>query len=140
MPHCSLEAVTLCRESHLKLLPLPPQFSHKLQPLDRRLLGHLKRFMLLKLSNCTQSPRACSSRVTPASFSETPLQKLLIREERKETFEVTGFYPINPDVFFVEVFLKSDFGNRSQGNWNDDPTSETDKELQISVSIGKKAA
>jgi hypothetical protein len=72
--------------------------------------------MLMKLPNDTKPLRACSSAATSASFSETPLQNMLIRETEKETFEVTGFYPINPDLFFDEVFLKSEFGNRCQGN------------------------
>jgi DDE superfamily endonuclease. len=77
MSHCRLEAVTLCRESHITQLSLSPQSSHKVQPLDRGLLGHLKRCMLMKLPNYTQPSWACSSTVTSASFSETPLQKLL---------------------------------------------------------------
>jgi len=43
-------------------------------------------------------------------------------------------------VFFDDVCLKSEYGNRSQGNWNEDLTGETGRELQIPVSNGKKAA
>ena len=78
MSHCSLDAVTVCTESHIILLSLPPRSSRKVQQLDRRLLGHLKMCMLLKLPNDTHPPRACSSTVTTASFSEIRLQNLLI--------------------------------------------------------------
>lgn len=58
----------------------------------------------------------------------------------KEAFQVTGLEPFNSDMFYDDDFLPSDVGNWLQGNWNEDPTSETDKELKMPVSIKKKAA
>jgi hypothetical protein len=40
--HCSLEAVTFCREHYITLLSLPPHSRYKLQPLDRGFFGLLK--------------------------------------------------------------------------------------------------
>ena len=39
-----------------------------------------------------------------------------------------------------EKFLPSDVSNQPQQNMNEDPTSKTNKELQIPVSIEKNAA
>ena len=58
----------------------------------------------------------------------------------KETFQVKGLEPFNSDMFSDDDFLPSDVGNWLQGNWNEDPTGETNKELQMPVSIKKKAA
>jgi hypothetical protein len=40
--HCSLEAVIFCRENHIALSSIPPQGSHKIQPLDCGFFGPLK--------------------------------------------------------------------------------------------------
>jgi len=42
MTHCSLEAVTFCRQNYITLLSLLPHPSHNLQPLDRGFFGSLK--------------------------------------------------------------------------------------------------
>ena len=58
----------------------------------------------------------------------------------KEAFQVRGLEPFNSDVFSDDDFLPSDVSNWLPGNWNEDPAGETDKELQMPVSIKKKAA
>lgn len=58
----------------------------------------------------------------------------------KETFQVTGLEPFNFDIFSNDDFLPSDVSNWLQGNWNEDPTGENDRELQMPLSIKKKAA
>jgi hypothetical protein len=56
----------------------------------------------------------------------------------KETFQVTGLRPANPDVLSDEGCLASEVINRPQGNMKEDPPGESGKELLISVSIEKK--
>jgi hypothetical protein len=73
------------------------------------------------------------------SFSETPV-KLTSMKKAKEAFQVPGLPQFNPDVFSDEEFLPSEVSNRPLGNWNEDPTGETYKELQMPLSIEKKAA
>jgi hypothetical protein len=55
----------------------------------------------------------------------------------KEPFQVTG---LNPDVYPDEDFLPSEVMNRPQGTLKEDTPGETGKELQVSVSVEKKAA
>jgi len=49
----------------------------------------------------------------------------------KEAFQVTGLEPLKSDMFSDDGFLPSNVINWLQGNWNEDPTSEIDKELQM---------
>jgi hypothetical protein len=82
MPHCSLEAVTLCREHSVTMPSLPPHSSHKIQSLDGGFFflggkgGHTKLCILLKLPNDARTCWTWKSKVTYASLSETPMKRL----------------------------------------------------------------
>jgi hypothetical protein len=67
-------------------------------------------------------------------------EKMANMKNTKETFQVTGLEPFNFDIFSNDDFLPSDVSNWLQGNWNEDPTGENDRELQMPLSIKKKAA
>jgi hypothetical protein len=59
----------------------------------------------------------------------------------KKSLQVRGLQPFSLGVFFSdENFLPSEFNNRPQGNMKEDPPGESDKELQVPMSIGKQAA
>jgi hypothetical protein len=60
--------------------------------------------------------------------------------KKKKHLKLQDSIQLTQRCFFGEVFLESEFGNRSQGNWSEDPTVETDKQLPIFVSIRKQAA
>jgi hypothetical protein len=49
-------------------------------------------------------------------------------------------HSFNPDVFFDVDFLPYEVTNRPQRSLNEDPTGETNKELQIPMSTEKDAA
>jgi hypothetical protein len=63
-----------------------------------------------------------------------------MKGKKKKHLKLQESIQLTQTCFFGEVFLKSEFCNRSHGNWSEDPTVETDKELPILVSIGKQAA
>ena len=46
-----------------------------------------------------------------------------------EALHVKGLYTFNPVEFSDGDFIPSEVGNRPQGNWNENQTDETDKEL-----------
>lgn len=43
--HISLEAIKLAKENNIMVLTLPPQTSHRLQPLDKTVYFPLKKFI-----------------------------------------------------------------------------------------------
>jgi hypothetical protein len=57
----------------------------------------------------------------------------------KESLQVTGLHPFNPNVFSDEDFHPSELINRHKGNLKEDPRGESGKELKMPVSIKKKA-
>jgi hypothetical protein len=57
-----------------------------------------------------------------------------------ESFQATGLHPLSPDVFPGEDFLPSEVMNRLKGNLKENPLGENGKELQMPVSVEKKAA
>jgi hypothetical protein len=61
-------------------------------------------------------------------------------EKEKHAFQAAGIHLFNPDVFSDEDFLPSEVTNQPQGILNEDPTGETNKELQMPMSTEKIAA
>jgi hypothetical protein len=61
-------------------------------------------------------------------------------EKAKHAFQATGIHPFIPDVFSDADFLSSEVTNWPQGSLNEDPTGETNKELQVPMFTEKIAA
>ena len=57
--HCSqtrnLEVITLARENHVDIIYLPPHRNHKMQPLDKALMGSLKTFYCQEIEKWLRS-------------------------------------------------------------------------------------
>lgn len=106
--HISVESVQYAKDHGIHLLTIPPHTSQKLQPLDRIVFGCLK----------SHYDRACDDWMTthPARpITIYDISGLLGRaypmamtpRNITKSFEVTGIYPLNSDIFTDDEFLSS---------------------------------
>jgi hypothetical protein len=140
MSHCSLEAV-FCGEHHITLLSLPPHSSHRLQPLDRGFFGPLKTVYTAEADTWMHNhPGLAILQSDICLIFRNAYEWVANMEKAKHAFQAKGIHPFKPDVFFDEDFLPSEVTDRPQGSLNEDPTGETNKELQMPMSTEKIAA
>lgn len=113
--HISVDSVQYAKDHGIHLLTIPPHTSQKLQPLDRIIIACLK----------SHYDRACDDWMTahPARpITIYDISGLLGRaypmamtpRNVTKSFEVTGIYPLNSDIFTDDEFLSSYVTNRPE--------------------------
>lgn len=107
--HCSLEAVLFARSHFITLLTLPPHGSHKLQPLDRVFFFPLKTAFSGECDKWMVSNpgRPITMREMAALF-HSAYSKVATIEICEKSFDCTGIYPYNPDIFTAADFAPSE--------------------------------
>lgn len=147
--HCTLEAITFCRNNFIVLLSLPPHGSHKMQPLDRCFFGPLKSAFSSECDKwMVQNPGRPVTLRQMSSLFHAAYSKVATIQICEKAFSTTGLYPFNPDVFTEEDFAPSEVTNRPLPikTTNDnllemkdtvDVLSSDDDELPLSVLISK---
>ncbi|KAL0830140.1 hypothetical protein ABMA28_003597 [Loxostege sticticalis] len=113
--HITVDSVQYAKDHGIHLLTTPPHTSQKLQPLDRIIFACLK----------SHYDRACDNWMTahPARpITIYDISGLLGRaypmamtpRNVTKSFEVTGIYPLNSDIFTDDEFLSSYVTNRPE--------------------------
>jgi hypothetical protein len=111
--HCSLEAVTFCREHYISLLPLPLHSSHKLQQLDRGHFGPLKTVFAAEADKWMHNhPGLAVSQSDICLIFRNAYERVANMEKAKHAFQATGIHPFSHDVFSDADFLPSEVANR----------------------------
>lgn len=134
--HRNLEVITKARSLNVVMISLPPHTSHRMQPLDCCFYGPLK----------CQYARECDKWMTnhPAKrisvydvmelFGKAFLQVATL-EKAVRGFNVTGIYPLNPDIFSETDFLPSSVTDIPADNENGRSEQHTPEPLQQHVDI-----
>lgn len=127
--HCSLQAVTFCRDHSITLLSLPPHASHKMQPLDKGFFAPLKSAFSLECDKwmVTNPGRVVTIKQMAALF-HSAYSKVATTRIAEKSFEATGLFPYNPDVFEDADFAPSEVTNRHK------PASDEDSDDDVPLS------
>lgn len=107
--HTSLNSYQFCKQNGIHMLSLPPHTSHRMQPLDVTVFGPLKTALSREMDVFMKYKQY--QQITPydlASLFHKAYARIATVEKAVKGFEVTGIYPINPNVFTDEDFLASD--------------------------------
>ncbi|XP_063837138.1 uncharacterized protein LOC135086264 [Ostrinia nubilalis] len=106
--HISIDSVKYAKEHGIHLLTIPPHTSQKLQPLDRILFGTLKSYYDTACDDwmVTHPGRTITiydisgllGRAYPLAMTPRNITK---------SFEITGIFPLNADIFTDDEFLSS---------------------------------
>lgn len=106
--HITIDSINFCKENGIHLLTIPPHTSQKLQPLDRIVFGTLKSYYNAAcdhwMLNHPGRPltiydlAGCLKNAYPDAMSPRNIQK---------SFEITGIFPFNSDIFTEDEFLSS---------------------------------
>jgi hypothetical protein len=104
--HVSLLSYQFCTENGIVMISIPPNSSHKLQPLDVTFYGPLKSAFY---EECDLFMKARHMmKITPfdiAGVFNRAYSQVASIEKGVSGFQVTGIYPLNPNIFSSEDFL-----------------------------------
>lgn len=104
--HVSIEALTLCEESGVDILTLPPHTSHRLQPLDVAVFGPLKTWYKDEIHRWLR--KNPGQRVTQHQVSEVfgaAYLKAAAPRNAVNGFKASGIMPFDDQVFSDEDFV-----------------------------------
>lgn len=106
--HVSVDAIRFAKANGIHLLTIPPHTSHKLQPLDRCVYAPFKLFYNRACNDwMTQRCGKTISIYEIAEFTNTAFTRAFTANNIRRSFEVTGIYPFNSNLFTEEDFLTS---------------------------------
>jgi len=101
----NLEAITLARENHVDIICLPPHSSHKMQTLDKTIMGPLKTFSCQEIEKWLRSH---TGRVVTVYQIGELFGNAYKRATRGEItangFRATGLFPCNKNIFQLYDF------------------------------------
>lgn len=124
--HISLASINFCRNNHITMLSLPPHASHKIQPLDKGFFGPLKTAYSVEVEKwLVNNPGRCVTQPNVCALLAAAYNRVSTVDKAVKSFQATGIYPYNPDVFTAEDFAPSKVTDRSLQA--DQPEKDTDK-------------
>ena len=102
--HCShtriLEVITLARENHVDIIYLPPHRNHKMQPLDKALMGSLKTFYCQEIEKWLRShPGWVVTFYQIGQLFGNAYKRPAIGEIAPSGIRVTGLFPCDKNTF-----------------------------------------
>ena len=127
--HISTETIDLFKENGVTLLTLPPNFSHKLQPLDRSVYGPFKTFYI-QAANAFMVSHPGKTISLPfydvAELVGKADEQALTPRTIRSGFAASGIWLFNRDIFGEDKFLSSYGSDRPHCSTNDcNTTTET---------------
>ncbi|KAK9759143.1 DDE superfamily endonuclease [Popillia japonica] len=121
--HTTLEAVTHAKSNNVVMLSLPPQSSHKTQPLDPVFFKPFKNKYNQVADNWQCShPGQTITVYDVAELFKTAYERTATLEKAIVTFRVTGIYPLDSTVFSEEDFLPSEVTEQNQDDMGEEHT------------------
>ena len=115
--HVPLASIQLAKQNGLILLTIPPHTSHRLQPLDRSVFGHLKSKYNQAMGEWMRSNpgKIVTIYNIPALINKAYLAAFT-PGNIQAGFKSTGIYPFCRDIFDENAFAPSELTNRSYLN------------------------
>ncbi|KAB0803072.1 hypothetical protein PPYR_02666 [Photinus pyralis] len=107
--HCTLKAYNFCRENGIVILTIPPHSSHRTQPLDVTFYKPLKTAYNAECDKFLKSRPG--ERITTYELAEIfnkSFSRIATPDKAIKGFEVTGIFPMNPDVFSDDDFMAAE--------------------------------
>ena len=106
--HISLELVQLCEANQIRMVFLPPNSTHLLQPLDVGLFAPLKAAWRKTLSEFKEGPGKFMATLPKWCLPRLLLSVLCIMEPKwahlcKSAFRTCGIYPVNAEAVLVKM-------------------------------------
>ena len=109
----SSELLELAKENQVVMLTVPPQTTHKLQPLDRSVMHPLKVFYNRESATFrTQHKCKTISMYNVSELCGKARPKALTQENIMSSFRCTGIFPFYPNVFKDNEYFSSYVSDR----------------------------
>lgn len=106
--HLSIDVIDQCKLSGVILLTFPPHCSHKLQPLDRSVFGHLKKYVNGTCDGwMRRHPGKTMSIYDITGIAAVALPMAATPVNIKSGFAVSGVFPYNSNIFTDDKFMAS---------------------------------
>lgn len=101
----NLDVIVKAKENFVTILCLPPHTSHKMQPLDKTVMGALKTFYNEEIRMFLRTNQRAVTHFDVCELFGRAYLKVHSAERAVKGFAVTGIYPLRRDVFTDEDFL-----------------------------------
>ncbi|CAH1956067.1 unnamed protein product [Acanthoscelides obtectus] len=101
----NIDVVIKARENFVTILCLPPHTSHKMQPLDKTVMGALKTFYNEEVWLFMRAHNRAVTHFDMGEIFGRAYTKIQTAERSIKRFSTTGIYPFRRDVFSDEDFL-----------------------------------
>ncbi|KAL8588574.1 hypothetical protein ACOMHN_059528 [Nucella lapillus] len=108
--HSSHEVLELLEkaEEQIYIYALPPHTTHHLQPLDKAVLGPLKKAYVVCTEFMSESPAHSVNKVSWPKLFRAAWEATLTRKDLiQKAFSATGIYSFNPKAVLEEAFMPS---------------------------------
>ncbi|KAL8593856.1 hypothetical protein ACOMHN_018068 [Nucella lapillus] len=107
--HEVLELLDKAKEEEIYIYTLPPHTTHHLQPLDRAVLGPLKKaYNVVCTEFMSESPARSVNKASWPELFRAAWEATLTRKDLiQKAFSATGIYPFNPKAVLEEAFMPS---------------------------------
>ncbi|KAJ8960158.1 hypothetical protein NQ318_003879 [Aromia moschata] len=111
--HVNLQVVDFARKNHIIILTLPPHCSHRMQPLDVAVYGPFKSRYKQAMNNwLTGNPGKPVTIYEVAEFVNPAFSESFTISNICKSFEKTGIYSFNSNIFTDDDFLPSSITDR----------------------------
>lgn len=102
------DLIDLAKENHVSVVSLPPHCSHKLQPLDKTLMGPLKTYYSKEIRVwLRQNEQPLTAFDVMELFGRANVKfKCQTAERAINGFKMTGIYPFNDKLFSYAEFIE----------------------------------
>lgn len=104
----NVDFLRLAKANHVTVLSLPPHTSHKMQPLDKSVMGLLKTFYSEEIRIFMRQYQRAVTQFDVAEVFGRAYLKVQSGAYAKKGFEATGLYPVNRHIFDQSEFLSAE--------------------------------
>lgn len=135
----NLDVVLYAKQHFVTILCLPPHSTHKLQPLDKTVMGALKMFYNEEIRIFLRTNQRAVNHFDISELFGRAYLKIQSGERAIKGFAATGLYPTRRDVFKEEDFLAAEGQNMEEqmpGPGHQTPPHANPEPLGEQVGVG----